>query len=303
MSTKETLKRLKEAAGTGEVLTIIYLGGSCPGGARKITVLPTEKWEWGVSAKDVCEREIKPFAVESIIFPIDETKIPSSVWKRPVYLPDFEAVIEKYGELFDEHGLTPLIKDNTFGLYQTFKNGNYRSRAFSLIAYEESIEKDFIDPETLEEIHYKWRKANPYLVRFHTKTAHAFGSLESAASALAEEIEPNWEFKRRVSSLVKAGAISKNDVKGLFPSDDIEHMTLSPVENKTFVITGVLPSWSREEAKTRLQSAGAKVAGSVSSKTDYLVAGDSPGSKLLKAQVLGIKIIGEAELKNMLGLK
>lgn len=303
MSGNETLKRLKEAAGTGEVLTIIYLGGSCPGGARKISVLPPEHWEWGIMAKDVCEQETKPFAVESIIFPIDETKIPNSAWKRPVCLPDFEAVVEKYAELFAAHELTPIIKNNTLCLYKTNKNGSYKSRAYSLISHEEFIEKDFIDPITSEVSHYKWRKAHPYLVRFHFKTAHAYGSLESAASALAEEIEPNWEFKRRVVSLVEAGAISKDDVKGLFLDNEMGHMSLSPVENKTFVLTGVLPSWSREEAKVRLEAAGAKVAGSVSSKTDYLVAGDAPGSKLLKAQVLGIKIIDEAELKKMLGIE
>lgn len=302
MSRNETLQKLKETAGTGEVLTIIYLGGSCPGSARKITVLPPEHWEWGVTAEDICEQEVKPFAIESILFPIDETKIPSSTWKRPVYLPDFKAVIEKYGELYEKHGLTPIIKDNVLGLYKTFKNGNFRARAHCLIQYDPFIEKDFIDPETSEEKHFRWRKSQPYLVRFHSKTAHAYGSLESASNALAEEIEPNWEFKRRIVSLVEAGAISKDDVQGLFPSDDTEQISLSPIENKTFVLTGVLPSWSREEAKTRIEAAGAKVAGSVSSKTDYLVAGDSPGSKLLKAQVLGIQIIDEAELKKMLGL-
>ena len=67
-----------------------------------------------------------------------------------------------------------------------------------------------------------------------------------------------------------------------------------------FVITGTLPSMSREEAKEIIQNNGGKVSGSVSKKTSYLLAGEAAGSKLTKAQELGVKIITENELKNML---
>jgi DNA ligase (NAD+) len=67
-----------------------------------------------------------------------------------------------------------------------------------------------------------------------------------------------------------------------------------PLAGKTFVITGTLPTLSRDEAKDRLEAAGAKVAGSVSKKTDYLVAGEEAGSKLVKAQELGVAVIDEA---------
>ena len=69
----------------------------------------------------------------------------------------------------------------------------------------------------------------------------------------------------------------------------------------TFVITGTLPTLGRDEAKDRLEAAGAKVAGSVSKKTDYVVAGAEAGSKLIKAQELGIAVIDEAQLLNLLG--
>lgn len=71
--------------------------------------------------------------------------------------------------------------------------------------------------------------------------------------------------------------------------------------NKTFVLTGTLPSLSRDEAKEKIEAAGGKVAGSVSKKTDFVVAGSEAGSKLVKAQGLNIAIIGEAELMDMLG--
>ncbi|MCY1166557.1 DNA ligase [compost metagenome] len=73
-----------------------------------------------------------------------------------------------------------------------------------------------------------------------------------------------------------------------------------PFSGKTFVITGTLPTLSRDEAKERVEAAGGKVAGSVSKKTDYVVAGSEAGSKLVKAQELGVAIIDEAALLLML---
>ena len=73
-----------------------------------------------------------------------------------------------------------------------------------------------------------------------------------------------------------------------------------PLSGKTFVITGTLPSLSRDDAKDRVEAAGGKVAGSVSKKTDYVVAGTEAGSKLVKAQELGVAVIDEAALLALL---
>ena len=71
---------------------------------------------------------------------------------------------------------------------------------------------------------------------------------------------------------------------------------------KTFVLTGTLPTYTRDEASAVIEAAGGKVSGSVSKKTDYVLAGENAGSKLEKASSLNIRIIGEDEFKAMFGL-
>lgn len=73
----------------------------------------------------------------------------------------------------------------------------------------------------------------------------------------------------------------------------------APLAGKTFVITGTLPSMSRDEAKTYIEAHGGKVSGSVSKKTSYLVAGEAAGSKLDKANSLGVPVLSEGDLKAM----
>ena len=77
-------------------------------------------------------------------------------------------------------------------------------------------------------------------------------------------------------------------------------VALQALSGKTLVITGTLPTLSRDEAKDMVEAAGGKVAGSVSKKTDYVVAGAEAGSKLLKAQELGVTVIDEAGLLSLL---
>lgn len=82
-----------------------------------------------------------------------------------------------------------------------------------------------------------------------------------------------------------------------------QRTTESLVAGKTFVLTGTLPTLTRDEAKDLLTAQGARVSGSVSRRTDYVVAGAEAGSKLAKAEELGIRVIGEADLKSLLAGK
>ena len=74
-----------------------------------------------------------------------------------------------------------------------------------------------------------------------------------------------------------------------------------PLVDKTFVLTGTLPNLTREQATERILAAGGKVTGSVSKKTDYVVAGESAGSKLTKAKELGVPVLTEAEFEKLIG--
>jgi DNA ligase (NAD+) len=73
-----------------------------------------------------------------------------------------------------------------------------------------------------------------------------------------------------------------------------------PLSGKTFVLTGTLPAMTREEASEQIEARGGHVTGSVSKKTDYVLAGADPGSKIDKARDLGVRIIDEGEFRKML---
>lgn len=87
---------------------------------------------------------------------------------------------------------------------------------------------------------------------------------------------------------------------GVSPKFDEKEVVENPFEGKTVVATGSLKNYSRTEIKDKLESLGAKVSGSVSKKTDYVIAGESAGSKLTKAQELGVKILSEEEFEEVL---
>ena len=86
-----------------------------------------------------------------------------------------------------------------------------------------------------------------------------------------------------------------------FAVERVEPAGTQPLADLTFVITGTLPSLGRNEAKALIEAKGGKVTGSVSKKTNYLLAGEKAGSKLTKAESLGVQVIDEATLQEMIG--
>jgi DNA ligase (NAD+) len=138
--------------------------------------------------------------------------------------------------------------------------------------------------------------------------AEAFGSLDAIAAAdlddlqLAEEVGPKvaesvYQFFREPRN---RQLVERLRAAGLQFTYESTRPKAGPLRGLIFVITGTLPNLSRDDAKRLIESAGGKVSGSVSKKTSYLVAGDEAGSKLTKAQELGIRIVTEEELLDLI---
>jgi DNA ligase (NAD+) len=136
--------------------------------------------------------------------------------------------------------------------------------------------------------------------------AEHFGSLDAIMNASAEELEEVNEVGPRIAeSIVEFFADEHNrrlvnDLRkaGLtFTGQKKEKGT--KLAGKTFVLTGTLERHTRDEAKKMIEDAGGRVSGSVSKKTDYVVAGSDAGSKLDKARELGVSVIGEDELEKL----
>jgi DNA ligase (NAD+) len=102
---------------------------------------------------------------------------------------------------------------------------------------------------------------------------------------------------RKLIDRLRAGGVNFKSELYQAPGDS----SGGPLTGKTFVLTGALPHLSREEATAKIESAGAKVSGSVTKKTDYVVAGEEAGSKLEKARKLGVQVIDERELLRLCG--
>ncbi len=132
-----------------------------------------------------------------------------------------------------------------------------------------------------------------------------FGSMDALMKASVEELQEVNEVGPRIAESIHeffAETRNRKLVERLrkyltFTGKKKERGTA--LAGKTFVLTGVLANYSRDAAKKLIEDAGGKVTGSVSKKTDYVVAGDDPGSKLDKAKELGVKVIDEKEMEKL----
>ena len=151
------------------------------------------------------------------------------------------------------------------------------------------------------------------------RLAGAYGTLENLAAEMEKAQERESEAYGDLISIEDIGPAVADDLIGFFAEDhnkevlaklqdllEIEPYVApqigdSKVAGKTVVFTGTLVQMTRAEAKARAESLGAKVAGSVSKKTDYVVAGADAGSKLKKATELGVAVLTEQEWLDLIG--
>jgi DNA ligase (NAD+) len=140
--------------------------------------------------------------------------------------------------------------------------------------------------------------------------ADSIGSLRKLAGTPAEELEALDEIgpktaetvnlffeqpanRELIERLERAGLTTEGEIRETAPAD-------SPFSGKTVVLTGTFPTLSRSDAKARIEALGGRVAGSVSKKTDLLVAGEAAGSKLVKARDLGVEVMDAVDLEALL---
>jgi DNA ligase (NAD+) len=138
--------------------------------------------------------------------------------------------------------------------------------------------------------------------------AEYFGSMEAIESAALEQLQQAEEVGPKVAESIfqffreprNRELVDRLRAAGLQFTHATTRPKAGPLAGYTLVLTGTLPTLSRDEAKQLIESAGGKVGSAVSKKTSYVVAGEDAGSKLVKAQELGVKILSEEQLLGMI---
>jgi DNA ligase (NAD+) len=139
--------------------------------------------------------------------------------------------------------------------------------------------------------------------------AQGFRDIDALMAATPEQIEQIQGVGEKMAHSIAAQLRDERMVRligelrreGLRFHEDGPLPSQGPLAGKTLVLTGTLPQWSREQATEQIMAAGGRVTSSVSAKTDYVVAGESAGSKLQKAERLGVRVLDERGLRELLG--
>ncbi len=141
--------------------------------------------------------------------------------------------------------------------------------------------------------------------------ARHFASLDELAKATMDQLITIHEIGDKVAKSIvdyfgnpeNILLLDKLHHAGVQPQGEAVIQQDGPLTGKVFVITGTLSKWSRKEAEELVEKAGGRTAGSVSQKTDYVLAGENAGSKLAKAEKLGVEVVDEVTFAKLVGLK
>ena len=139
--------------------------------------------------------------------------------------------------------------------------------------------------------------------------ANHFGSMDGLAAASVEELDAIAGIGEALAQSISAwfaddyhrSVLAKLQQAGVNMQAEAKEKAGDQLEGKSFVLTGTLPTLSREQASELIEAHGGKVSDSVSKKTSYLLMGESPGSKAEKAAKLGVPIISEDDLRKLIG--
>jgi DNA ligase (NAD+) len=164
-----------------------------------------------------------------------------------------------------------------------------KERPFARVLFGLGIEE--VGEVTGRNLAQRFREIDALLAASPEEIAETQGVGEKMASSIRSQLDDE-RMRLLIGELREVGL--RFHEEGPPPSE-------GPLAGKTLVLTGSLPDWSREEATQRIMAAGGRVTGSVSKKTDFVVAGESAGSKLEKAERLQVPVVDEAGLRELLG--
>ena len=197
---------------------------------------------------------------------------------------DFYRLPEHRDELLGLDGFGELSLNNLLAALAASKQ-----RPFARVLFALGIEE--VGEVTARNLAQRFRDIDTLLAASTEEIAQTPGIGEKMARTIRDQLDDE-RMRALISDLRSLGLQLRE--QGPPPSE-------GPLAGKTLVLTGTLPHWSREQATERIIAAGGRVTGSVSKNTDYLVAGDSAGSKLTKAQRLAVPVLDEAGLRELLG--
>jgi DNA ligase (NAD+) len=195
---------------------------------------------------------------------------------------DFYKLTEE--QLIELEGFAELSAQNLIEAIDASKE-----RPFARVLFALGIEE--VGEVTGRNLAMRFRDIDSLLSATPEEIAQTPGVGEKMARAISDQLEDE-RMRKLIADLRGVGLRFREE--GPPPSE-------GPLADRTVVLTGSLPRLSREQATQLIMAAGGRVTGSVSKKTDYLVAGESPGSKLQKAERLGVKVLDEDSLRAVLG--